>query len=124
MCEDVYVGAKAVLAGYTIHYNAEACVIHSHNYSLLEEFRRYFDIGVFYHQEKWIVESFSKAEKEGIKYVKAEIRHLINSGSKRLIPEMLLRTSLKYAGYLMGKHEKSIPMRLKRVLSMHHYYWK
>src|SRR5690606_22126597 len=47
LSEDMYLAARSVLAGGKVAYVAEACVRHSHNYTPLEEFRRYFDIGVF-----------------------------------------------------------------------------
>ncbi|HCN6643284.1 TPA: glycosyltransferase family 2 protein, partial [Escherichia coli] len=54
LCEDMYYTAKAVQAGYKIAYVADAVVCHSHNYSPIEEFKRYFDIGVFHTDESWI----------------------------------------------------------------------
>lgn len=47
LCEDMFYAAKAILAGYQVAYAADAVVRHSHNYKPLEEFKRYFDIGVF-----------------------------------------------------------------------------
>ncbi|VCW13919.1 hypothetical protein BANRA_01245 [Escherichia coli] len=43
----MYYTAKAILAGYKVAYVADAVVKHSHNYSPIDEFKRYFDIGVF-----------------------------------------------------------------------------
>lgn len=45
--EDAYVAARMLLGGYAVRYATTAEVYHSHDYSVLEEFRRYFDIGVF-----------------------------------------------------------------------------
>lgn len=59
--EDAYVAARMLLAGYAVRYAADAQVFHSHDYRLLEEFRRYFDIGVFYGRERWIHEAFGSA---------------------------------------------------------------
>ena len=44
--EDVYVAGKMLMQGYSIHYAADACVYHSHNFNLRQEFHRYFSIGV------------------------------------------------------------------------------
>ena len=52
--EDMYVAAKLLKSGYKIAYAADACVYHSHNYSILQEFSRYFDMGVFHAREPWI----------------------------------------------------------------------
>ena len=46
--EDAHVAGRMLLAGYAVRYAAEARVRHSHDYTVMEEFRRYFDIGVFY----------------------------------------------------------------------------
>ena len=43
--EDTVVTAKLLRKGHRIAYVAEAEVFHSHAYSLLQEFQRYFDTG-------------------------------------------------------------------------------
>jgi rhamnosyltransferase len=58
--EDTYVGASMILSGYKLAYVAEAKVYHSHSYTLWQEFKRYFDIGVFHKSESWILDSFGK----------------------------------------------------------------
>ena len=68
--EDTYAGAKILVDGFSLAYCAEAKVYHSHSYTIIEEFKRYFDIGVFHKSEHWILETFGKAEGEGGKYVK------------------------------------------------------
>ena len=40
--EDMFFAAKAVAAGERIAYVAEACVLHSHNFSLKQQYRRYY----------------------------------------------------------------------------------
>lgn len=121
--EDQYVGAKLLLAGWNIAYVAEAAVRHSHDYSLLQEFRRYFDIGVFYSRERWIRKEFGAAEGEGLRFVFSELRYLM-SRAPWLIPSALIRTVLKYLAYKLGALEARIPLRFKRRLSMHRQYWK
>ena len=44
---------------------------HSHNYTFFEEFKRYFDVGVFHEKESWILEEFGQASGEGANYVKS-----------------------------------------------------
>ncbi len=62
--EDTYVAARMLLAGWKVAYAAEATCYHSHNYRIVEEFRRYFDIGIFHSQEKWFISLLGKAEGE------------------------------------------------------------
>jgi rhamnosyltransferase len=121
--EDIYVGAKLLLAGYKIAYAADAAVYHSHNYTALQEFRRYFDIGVFHKSEGWILEEFGGAEGEGMRYVGSGIRYLTKEGRPWLVPEFLLRNFLKYAGYALGGYYERIPPGLVRKFSMHPRWW-
>jgi rhamnosyltransferase len=124
MCEDVYVGAKSILLDSKIAYVAEAKVYHSHNYTIGEEFKRYFDIGFFYNSESWILDKFKSAESEGLSYLKREFLFLVNKKKMLLIPEFVFRSAFKYGGFLMGKYQRVIPLRLKRRFSMHAYFWK
>jgi rhamnosyltransferase len=53
--EDMLFGAKAILQGYSIYYAAKAKVYHSHSYSVFAVFRRYFKIGRFFADNKWLL---------------------------------------------------------------------
>lgn len=121
--EDTYAGAKLLIAGYKLAYVAEALVYHSHNYTLSQEFKRYFDIGVFHTRERWILETFGKAEGEGARYLKSEIAFLMGNGKYSLLPEMAMRNMLKYIGYFMGRHYEIMPGILIRKMSMHKAWW-
>lgn len=120
--EDTTVAARLLLAGKSIRYQADACVYHSHNYSPLEEFRRYFDTGVFHARERWLLDAFGGAGGEGYRFVTSEIRYLLNT-APRLIPSALFRTACKLAGYRLGRAEAKLPVRLKRHLSMFRGFW-
>ena len=45
--EDMLIAADFLRAGYALVYQAEARVLHAHNYSLLQEYRRNRKIGAF-----------------------------------------------------------------------------
>lgn len=122
--EDVVVGALLIKAGLSIAYCAEAQVIHSHNYLIDEEFRRYFDIGAFHQQQRDLLREFTSAESEGFRYVVAEWNYLIKNRASNLMPAQLLRTVVKYAGYKLGRFQNYIPVYLKRRISMHSGFWK
>ncbi|WP_332237833.1 glycosyltransferase family 2 protein [Sporolactobacillus sp. KGMB 08714] len=123
MNEDQYVGAKMIEHGWSIAYCADACVYHSHNYTHSQEFKRYFDIGVFFGKEKWILEEFSQAEGEGAKFVVHQFRSLLADKQLSLIPGFVLRNFLKYLGYKLGMNEKLLPLFIKKKLSMNKQYW-
>lgn len=120
--EDTYVAGKMLLAGWKVAYRSDAQVFHSHDYSYLQEFRRYFDIGVFHHRAAWMLTEFGKPEGEGGRFVRSEIHYLFGQ-SPWLIPSALLRTILKYAGYLLGRMESCLPLRIKMACSMHKGFW-
>jgi rhamnosyltransferase len=121
--EDMYVAARLLKAGYKITYAAEAVVFHSHAYTLQQEFRRYFDMGVLHARESWIMNELGSAEGEGLRFVKSELKYLSQHAFWR-IPEALLRTVLKYLGFRLGLMEEHIPNRLKTRLAMNKVYFK
>lgn len=122
--EDVSVAARFILQGKAIAYCAEAEVHHSHDYSITEEFKRYFDIGAFHNEQRLILSQFTQAESEGLKFVVEEWRYLYQNGAIHLIPTQLVRTLAKYLGYKLGSWEHYIPIRLKRKISMHSSFWQ
>ncbi|NOR54695.1 MAG: glycosyltransferase [Sulfurovum sp.] len=121
--EDTYVGAKMILAGYSLAYVADAKVYHSHSYTIWQEFKRYFDIGVFHKTEEWILKEFGKAEGEGMKYIRSEINYLLKNDAWYLLPEFILRNGMKYIGYKLGQKYKKLPMWMIKKFSMHHRWW-
>lgn len=122
LSEDMIAGARLLQAGWKLAYRADACVRHSHNYSLIEEFRRYFDIGVLHGREGWLLELLGRAEGEGMRFLRSEAAYLWRHAPMRL-PEAALRTLLKYAGYRLGRQERDLPLTWKRRLSMHRRFW-
>jgi rhamnosyltransferase len=122
MGEDTYVAGKMLLAGKKLAYCAQATVFHSHDYNLLEEFRRYFDAGVLHAREPWIRDHFGGAENEGLRFVKSELRYLLGRNPFP-IPSAILRTLLKFVGFRLGLQEGKLPIAVKRRLSMLRTYW-
>ncbi len=122
--EDSYAGAMMLLAGYSLDYAAEAEVYHSHSYNIIQEFKRYFDIGVFYNNQEWILEKFGKAEGEGGKYVKSEFHYLLQNHAYLKVPEFFVRNGMKYFGYKLGQNYQHLPQSLITKISMHPLWWE
>ncbi|MFZ5580750.1 MAG: glycosyltransferase [Pseudomonadota bacterium] len=120
--EDMLTAARMLQNSWRIAYRADACVYHSHDYSIVQEFRRYFDTGVMHAREAWLIESFGKTEGEGLRYVKSELHWLIRH-APWLIPEALCRTIAKFTGYKLGRMERFLPATVKAQLSMHKNFW-
>lgn len=122
--EDAYVAGKILLAGWGVRYEASAQVYHAHDYSLVQEFQRYFDIGVFYGRERWIADHFGKAGGEGRRFFLSKMRAVWQAGQGWRLPEVVLRAGLNWSGYRMGHWEHYLPCALKRRLGMFAGYWK
>jgi rhamnosyltransferase len=121
--EDTYVTAKMLKAGWALAYCAEAQVFHSHNYSLCQEFKRYFDIGVFHSREPWVQREFAVAEAEGRRFVISEMKYLLRNAPSLLLLAVI-RTLAKYIGFRMGLYEDKLPVTLKSRLSMQPAFWR
>lgn len=122
MNEDMFVAAKLLHKGYKIAYCSAAVVYHSHNYSLIMQFKRYFDIGVFFSQNKWFTD-LTKPGKEGVKYLKEEIRFLIANSAWRWLPFALVETMARFLGYRMGLLERGLPLWVKKRISNNKIFW-
>lgn len=120
--EDMILAGKAVFAEYAIAYAADAKVIHSHNYTCMQQFHRNFDLGVSQadHPELFGVVS---SESEGIALVKKTIQHLCAIKQKKMIPYLILSSGFKYMGYQLGVRYQHLPMRLVKACSMNKRYW-
>ena len=124
MGEDMAVGAKLLQAGWKIAYCAEAKVYHSHAYGWRQEFQRYFDTGVMHSREPWLLREFGSAGGEGLKFVRSECAYLWQQGQCRQLPIAFLRSRAKYLGYQLGRRERWIPIRWKKLWSMNKGYWE
>uniref|UniRef100_UPI003340AB2C glycosyltransferase family 2 protein n=1 Tax=Castellaniella defragrans TaxID=75697 RepID=UPI003340AB2C len=122
LSEDMYFAARAVLAGHRVAYVASAAVRHSHNYTPMEELRRYFDIGVFQSEESWIGREFGGAGGEGARFLKSELRYLL-ARAPWWLPRAWLQDAFKIVGYKLGKNCDRLPAAWCRGLSMNRRYW-
>lgn len=120
--EDMSVAARLLMAGKRVAYVADACANHSHNYSVLQEFRRYFDTGVFHARSPWLLQTFGSAGGEGLRFVRSEMAYLWRH-APMWIPSALVRTAAKLAGYRLGRLEAIWPVWFKRWCSMHKGFW-
>lgn len=121
--EDMIYASAVIQHGYRIAYAADAKVIHSHNYTCMQQFRRNFDLGVSQAEYPEVFQTAS-SESEGIRLVKKTFRYLCVNGRRRLIPGFVLQSGFKYAGYLAGKNYRRMPARMVRWCSMNKDYWR
>lgn len=121
--EDMIFAAGAIKSGYAISYAADAEVVHSHNYTNLQQIRRNFDLGVSQAENPQIFGGIP-SEKEGKKLVSQTSRWLWQHKKKRLLPHFYMQCACKYAGYLAGKHYRNLPRFLVKACTDSPYYWE
>lgn len=120
--EDMIYAGKLIHEGFGIAYAADARVIHSHNYTCMQQFRRNFDLGVSQAEHPEIFASVA-SEGEGMKLVKKTFVHLCKSGKLWLIPGFVMQSGFKYAGYLAGKKYRKLPKKAVLWCTMNKEYW-
>jgi rhamnosyltransferase len=121
--EDMLYAAKAVKAGYSVAYAAQARVIHSHNYTGRQQFHRNFDLGVSQAQHPEVFEGIT-SEKEGFALVKKMTGHLWKEGYRSQIPMFYFNSACRYAGFALGKNYRKLPAKLILKFTMNKEYWE
>ena len=120
--EDMIYAARAVKAGYKVAYEAEAKVIHSHNYTHSQQFHRNFDLGVSQADHPEIFENVP-SESEGMKLVKKTTIYLKEQKMLSKLPHFYIQCACKYAGYLLGKNYSRLPKSWVLAFTSNKEYW-
>ncbi|MBR2765703.1 MAG: glycosyltransferase family 2 protein, partial [Blautia sp.] len=115
--EDMVCVGQMLQQGYKVAYAAGARVIHSHNYTCAQQFRRNFDLGVSQTDFPGIFGGFV-SEGEGLAMVRNNAGHLIREGHPFEVGYLILQSAAKYAGYRLGKHYRTLPGSVIRRCTM------
>jgi rhamnosyltransferase len=121
--EDVMLVAKALKAGYVVGYCAEATVWHTHNYSIFQQFKRYFDIGACYSRAGDALGG-KQAGGEGWRFAKAQFTFLLQNKAYTWLPRAMLELAAKWLGYRFGFLERKLPLWLKKASSLQPAFWQ
>ncbi len=121
--EDMIYANKAVMNGYEISYQAEAMVIHSHDYSYRKQFSRNFDCGAAQAMHPEVYRKLS-SEGEGIKYAKMVLKRYLGKGMVFGAVDFILECMFKYAGFFLGKHYRMLPKPLILKVSLNRRFFE
>ena len=121
--EDSIAAAKLLQRGWSIGYVPQAIVIHSHDYSLSQDFCRYFDVGAFHSMNRWYMEFLGNAEGEGKRFVRSEYNYLKQEGATLPLMRVILRNGVRWLGYNIGSLHKLLPLAIRRRLSTNKAFW-
>lgn len=115
--EDIAIAKQILDRGWTIVYEPNASVMHSHDYPASVLLRRYFDIGVVYGRLGiWDANSKSSIRKAGLKKVFSKVGAL-RQGEVRSAAQALWNDAAKASGLVLGRNERLLPRFVKRKLS-------
>lgn len=122
--EDMIAAVKIMRAGYNKRYVPEAVVWHAHDYSKLQEFQRYFDMGVMHTSEPLLVEILaSGASSGGMAFVRSEIS-TVAKGRQMKVLALVARSGIRWLGYQLGKRHTILPRKVRRFCAMNKGYFK
>lgn len=121
--EDQLVAGRMLMKDWKIGYRGDAEVVHSHEYTIVEEFRRYFDVGVFHGRNRWLLDTYGRVEGEGMRFARSEIAYLARH-EPWYLPSAAFRLLAKYVGYKIGTREAALSNAWKTRLSMQPFYWR
>lgn len=98
--EDMYIAYKIINSGYRIKYESESLVIHSHEFSLRDVYKRYVDIGMFFKQNSYF--NKYKASKRGVRVLNHVIKRSIEERKYFIIFEAGINFFLRFLGMRIG----------------------
>jgi rhamnosyltransferase len=122
MNEDMHFACRLILKGYKIAYVPGAKVIHSHDYPLGSQLKRYFDIGVFMKKHLYPITDV-RSDKTGAQFLKEGVRYFLKNKAYACLPYLFAEAVTRYAGYTFGQHYDKLPTMLRKKISLHSAYW-
>jgi rhamnosyltransferase len=120
--EDMIYASRVIKAGYGIAYDAQACVIHSHDYTAKQQFRRNFDLGVSQADFPEVFADYPSVG-EGKKMVRETAAYLKKRHRYMDVVKLYTQSAARYAGYFFGKHYSKLPRKVVLTMTMNKEYW-
>jgi rhamnosyltransferase len=124
MSEDQEWSRRALLAGLEIVYEPRAAVYHSHVYSMVDAFRRFFDSGASA-ESSYVAGNTSTTAlwSAAARYARGEAAWLWTTGQRRWLPYAAAYELAKFTGLQLGRRHRLLPARLKSRLSQYPRHW-
>lgn len=120
--EDMIYAGKVVEAGGKIAYCADAKVVHSHNYSAMQQFHRNFDLAVSQTMHPEIFGGI-RSESEGIRLVKRSLAYCLKIGKPWLMIQVVTQSAGKLLGYKLGQRYERLPRKVILACTMNREFW-
>ena len=100
--EDMYIAYKLIMNDYIIKYCAESKIVHSHSFTLKQLYRRYYDIGKFFKENKYLDKY--KTTKTGGGMAKYILKRAIQDKNIKVLIGLMPNMCVRFLGMTVGKH--------------------
>ncbi len=102
--EDMYFAYKLIHAGYRIKYCADSEVYHSHKFTFKQLYKRYYDTGVFFKQNPYLLKY--KSNESGINLAKYVFKRAIEEKNIKVILRIIPDFGIRYIAKTLGQKKK------------------
>lgn len=99
--EDMYIAYKIITNGYKIKYCADSEVIHSHKFTIKQQYKRYYDTGKFFKQNDYL--NKYKVNTAGGNLAKYVLKRAWQDKNWKVIFGFLPNMAARYIGMKKGK---------------------
>lgn len=123
MNEDMILCSRLLARGEVVLYEAEARVYHSHDFTIAQQFRRSFDIGVFFRDQAAELAGV-RAGGEGLRYAVRQFGWLLGRGQVFWALRSIVENAARFVAFQLGNRHAWLPLALKRRLGMNRRYWE
>lgn len=102
--EDMYIAYKLITNGYKIKYCADSEVIHSHKFTLKQQYKRYYDTGKFFKQNDYL--NNYKVNKAGGSLAVYILKRAFKDKNWKVLVQFVPNMCARFIGMKMGKIAK------------------
>lgn len=102
--EDMYIAYKLIMNGYKIKYCADSEVVHSHNFTLKQQYKRYYDTGKFFKENDYL--NKYKVNQAGGSLAKYILKRAWQDKNWKVLVQFVPNMAARFIGMKMGKLSK------------------
>lgn len=99
--EDQYIAYKLITNGYKIKYCSDSEVVHSHNFTLKQQYKRYYDTGKFFKENDYL--NKYKVNQAGGNLAKYVLKRAWQDKNWKVLLKFIPNMAARFIGMKMGK---------------------
>ena len=97
----MYIAYKLITNGYKIKYCADSEVVHSHKFTLKQQYKRYYDTGKFFEQNEYL--NKYKVNKSGGKLAVYVLKRAWQEKNWKVLFNFIPNMMARFIGMKVGK---------------------